>query len=312
MKTKEIIKLISSIGELFKLAIELEKKQIEKLALTPKTIPDYSKGSVKDGGLMMVNDGSGPNHKETIINHDGKKVTFIDPLHLLKIENNKLKLKNEELEAKIKNILCGSVDNRKIEDIVFPLACSTPKNNFKDAIEYRCYSEMSKFINDKLKKIDKSIGHSTAGGGNYPRTNISEAFKLQEDWNKQLNNFLKEKGLNNTQPFGFVPIDDKTIFDRYSDKFFIIDEKGNKTEINKPFDFNITGECPHENIDVERYYNNYSDRIGFTVSTCSDCGLNLTLDRIQKQKQRQLEIGKEIEKLRNEARTIKNQLKDSN
>lgn len=135
---------------------------------------------------------------------------------------------------------------------------------------------------------------------------------MQEDWNKQLNNFLKEKGLNNTQPFGFAFVDDKIIFDRYNEKYFIIDEKGKKTEINKPFYFNITEECHHENIDVERYYNNYSDRIGFTVSTCSDCGLNLTLDRIQKQKQRQLEIGKEIEKLRNEARTIKNQLKDSN
>lgn len=77
----------------------------------------------------------------------------------------------------------------------------------------------------------------------------------QEDWSKKLNEYLKEKGLNDSQPFGFAPIEDK-----------------------------------EPKVDLSAVYK---------------------IDK-EKLKQRQIEIGKEIEKLRIEARTIKNQLKDSN
>lgn len=321
MKTKNTIKLLNSITSIFKLAIELEQKQIEKRLITP--VPDYSKGKVNNGGLMMVVDSKGSNYKEK----------FLTPEQLDKIY-------------------------------------SMPRN--------------------------------TAGGGNYPRTKLSDVFSHQEHWSKQLNEYLKQKGLNDSQPFGFAPIEEKykcpkcnsndilTVRERCSNgvhvqsynqcgnckhkfidegfKYFIVDEKGKKTEINKPLDFNLNydkysvdnfqkgmleadkelqkvcheysinmlqeetpfdwikftnnefskkKECPHENIDIERYGYSFNAET-VVVQICADCGLNLSLDRMHKKKEiqkelrnRQLEIGKEIEKLRNEARTIKNQLKDS-
>lgn len=103
-------------------------------------------------------------------------------MELLRHENDKLKLRNEELEAEIKNIICGPVDNRKIEDFDFPLAGTSEKDNhFSDSLKNMFYE----------------------GGFRSGRTHF------YEEWSKQLNEYLKGKGFKNDEPFGMAPIKDK-------------------------------------------------------------------------------------------------------
>ena len=165
----------------------------------------------------------------------------------------------------------------------------------------------------------------------------------QEDWSKKLNEYLKEKGLNDSQPFGFAPIEDKepkVDFDNLSMSEF--NKKSNdlidwvtdtKKPIAPPLGFNHDfhkqaveaekeldrvckpkKECEHYRRKIDNWYEHYSsiNLPSTTTIVCLDCGENLTLKKRQEMKNRQIEIGKEIEKLRIEARTIKNQLKDSN
>lgn len=216
-----------------------------------------------------------------------------------------------------------------------------PKNKIKlfgKAIEL--VKLLIQFENRKSINLDKSIPkYSSPNTGNYPKGGIIHGDKKEsiilpngkevqipnfsKEWNALVNHHLKEKGLHNTEPFAMPPIETKlpmfdydALFDKT--KFPVTPPLGSThdfhkqaVEAEKELDkvCKPKKECPHENVNVQSYYF-AMDAKSITESICIDCGLNLTLERHQRLKNRQLEIGKEIEKLRIEARTIKNQLKD--
>lgn len=87
------------------------------------------------------------------------------------------------------------------------------------SMKYKCLSQISKEVNDRLKEIDNSIGKNTVGSGNY-ETHFSDSLKYLfyqsgfrsgknnyiEYWNKQLNEMMRSKNLDNSKPFGMADI----------------------------------------------------------------------------------------------------------
>lgn len=166
--------------------------------------------------------------------------------------------------------------------------------------------------------------------------------KSQEDWSKQLNEHLRSKGFKNDEPFGMAPIEDKEPKCNHSSLRFTIKTGLTtctvcneviklKTPTAPPLGFNHDfhkqaieaekeldnvckpkKECEHFRRKIDNWYPHSLTAVpSVTTIVCLDCGKDLTIDKKQEMKNRQIEIGKEIEKLRIEARTIKNQLKDS-
>jgi len=109
MKSKKAIKLIKYVCDLLKLAIELEKKQAERLANTP--IPDYKKGA-KDS-LFVCGDGK---KEETVLSAEqwsnslkmamrGKGITFSEAFEKAKAEDPVLKEAYDEIDKSLKPVL---------------------------------------------------------------------------------------------------------------------------------------------------------------------------------------------------------------
>jgi len=296
MKTKGIIKLINSINDLFKSAIELEKRQIEKLAMTPKPIPDYKKGSINKPEIIQ--------------------------------------------------------DSIKYQEHIFdnPKAKEDARSHLMDAFEMALKKGDIKFPDNKQNEnvLNEIKNVFYEGGFRSGKT------QFYEEWSKQLNKFLKEKGLNDSQPFGFAPVDGKEVsgrflFSKYLDEKIMSDLIKNKkqTQPDLSSDFNeqmlkadkeLQRVCKPK-IDCE---NNCSpipkddfkycsfERIlpKLTINDLKTVFVNgieynleykgngnyLIKDPVcntdnKKLKNRQIEIGKEIEKLRIEARQIKKSLK---
>lgn len=82
----------------------------------------------------------------------------------------------------------------------------------------------------------------------------------QKDWSKQLNQFLKEKGLNDSQPFGFAPIEDKELNDF-------------KLPVNYKFAiirFGL-GNIKNEDKETKCTHNRRQFAISTGITTCMDC-----------------------------------------
>lgn len=351
MKAKNKINLNNSIAKVFDRANTLVNSLIELQKLKSKHIPDYSKGS-KGDGLIIVGQGS---EKEKIVTPNGNVVEFI----------------NKNYDPNIHANIIKAVDKASEHIFDNPSAKEEAKNHLVDTFKMAFEKGLIKFHDKKEEDIFtnevKNIFYENgfrSGKSNYI-----------EYWSKQLNEHLKSKSVDTSEPFAMAPINDiefelERTENGIKEKYFLIDSKGNKRPIAPPLGFNHNfqkemlaadkelqkvcntrhvhkfdheqriyeegsgqlvnviklcncGEkswynkeeikqkqkkCPHENIDVESYSYGFNTKT-LAISTCVDCGLNLTLENHSKLKNRQLEIGKEIEKLRTEAREIKNSLK---
>lgn len=279
MNPKNKIKLLEQSIEFVKLLIELKKITITSRFKEP--IPEYKKGAKES--LFIISDSD--NGKETIVTPNGDVV-----------------------KPQCKNVVL-----------------SKPLGSY-------IYSQ--EHWDEKLNHILNSNSVVREGGRNSGRTHF------HEDWSKQLNEYLKGKGFKNDEPFGMAPIEPRDIVvkvngvpvdvdvERKGNTFTIKDKKPIAPPLGFKHDFHKQAieaekeldkvckpkkECEHFRRKINNWYPHSLTAVpSVTTIVCLDCGLDLTLDKRQKQKDRQIEIGKEIEKLRIEARTIKNQLKDSN
>ncbi len=244
MKSKNKIELNNSIAEVFDRATTLVNSLIELHNLKSKPIPEYQKGA-KDYGLMIVGQG---NTKETIITLDGD---------IIRLQN-----KDVIISAPIGSEIYTTFD-------------------------YEALFKEYKRIGAKLMSIDKSVEHSTAGAGNYPSKGMSDYWisffnsnkvvseggfrsgrtHFYEEWSKQLNEHLRGKRVDISEPFAMAPITIK-------EKFVLCDGKNTPfhpemffqkgmLEADKELQKVCKGNCEH----------NYIETITWK---CINCGYNVS------------------------------------
>lgn len=271
MKPKNKIKLHKSVEKVISEATAFVNAAIELHKLKSKPIPEYAKGA-KDEFIKQ--------------NEVGTYETDLT--------TGKVVLKNKETFTQ-------AAWNKYLNEYLKGKGFKNDEPFGMAPIEG---DDLSKII-DKIKECDSKL--------TYERSKFLSELCNQDEKPQELT-FLNKEGFDEFM---------KGVRDFES----IQQEHINKTPIAPPLGFNHDfhkqaveaekeldkvckpkKECPHENIDIESYRYGWETKT-LTVSTCADCGLNLTLEKHSKLKDRRIQIEKEIEKLRIEARQIKKSLK---